>query len=165
MTRTSPTLHMMCGKMAAGKSTLAAQLSQADGTVYLSEDVWLGALFSDQMTSPKDYVRCAAKLKDVMGPHVVSLLQAGVSVVLDFPANTAAARAWMRGLLDQTEADHQLHWLDTPDDLCLERLRARNAKGDHPFAPTEAQFHLFSKHFEPPHPDEGLQILRHSGSG
>lgn len=156
---------MLCGKIAAGKSTLAAQLARAEGTVLISEDAWLNALFADQMSSGSDYLRCAAKLHEIMGPHVAALLNAGVSVVLDFPANTVAQRDWMRGILAAANAAHQLHILDASDETCLARLRARNASGEHPFAVTEAQFHRFSAHFAEPSPDEGFTIVRHDVDG
>lgn len=162
MTPDRPTLHMLCGKIASGKSTLAAKLGGRDGTVTLVEDDWLFALFADQMSSPSDFLRCSGKLRAAIGPHVVALLNAGVSVVLDFQANTVESRAWMRGLLDQTQADHALHVLDVPDEVCLQRLHQRNTANDHPFAATEAQFHLFSRHFVLPSPDEGLRLVQHS---
>ncbi len=163
-TSSTPTLHMLCGKIAAGKSTLAGRLAADQGTILLAEDDWLHALFADQMSSPQDYVRCAAKLRGIMAAHVASLLQAGVSVVLDFPANTVETRAWMRSLIDQTGAAHQLHVLDVPDDLCLARLRLRNAGGVHPFAATEAQFHAFSKHFTYPAEQEGFTLVMHGAA-
>lgn len=161
MTETAPVLHMLCGKIASGKSTLAASLGRAKGTVVLSEDAWLSALFADQMVTVADYARCAARLRSVIGPHVVDLLRAGVSVVLDFPANTVETRAWLRDLLDQTGAAHQLHLMDLPDDICLARLHARNAQGDHPFVVSDAQFAQITKHFAPPNPEEGFTVIRH----
>lgn len=157
----TPVLHMLCGKIAAGKSTLAATLARAPGTVLISEDDWLKALFADEMTTGADYLRCSARLQTAMAPHVAAVLRAGVSVVLDFPANTVAQRRWMRGVVDESGAAHLLHLLDVPDDVCLDRLRARNADGNHPFAATEAQFRRFSKHFVAPMPEEGFTILRH----
>ncbi|MCA0871124.1 ATP-binding protein [Seohaeicola saemankumensis] len=161
MSLPSPTLHMLCGKPASGKSTLTARLGRAPGTVVVSEDDWLAALFADQMASVADYARCAERLRAAMGPHVSTLLNAGLSVVLDFPANTVATRNWMRGILQPTGAAHCLHVLDTPDAVCLDRLRARNASGDHPFAVTEAQFAILSRHFVPPSAEEGFTVLRH----
>jgi hypothetical protein len=35
----------------------------------------------------------------MMGPHIVDILQQGLSVVLDFPANTVTYRNWMRSLI------------------------------------------------------------------
>ncbi|MEE4346473.1 MAG: ATP-binding protein [Paracoccaceae bacterium] len=163
MSHKHPTLHMLCGKIASGKSTLAAQLKAAPGTVLVAEDTWLDALFAQEMHTLADYVRCSTKLRRAMGPHVAALLEAGVSVVLDFPANTVAQRDWMRGILKTTNAAHKLHVLDVSDEVCLARLRARNAVADHPFAVTEAQFHQFSHHFAAPTPDEGLNLEVHEG--
>lgn len=140
MASASPTLHMICGRIAAGKSTLAAQLGREARTVVISEDAWLAALYVDEMTSIADYLRCTARLRGIVGPHVSSLLNAGVSVVLDFQANTVDARDWMRRILAETDAAHILHLLDVPEDVCRARLQARNAQGDHPFAVTEEQF-------------------------
>ncbi|MYM54170.1 AAA family ATPase [Thalassovita mangrovi] len=165
MSLTSPTLHMLCGKIAAGKSTLSSRLEGQDGTVLIAEDDWLNALFAEEMATAADYVRYAAKLRQAMGPHVAALLNAGVSVVLDFPANTVENRAWMRGILQATGAAHQLHVLDVPDEVCLARLRARNAQGDHPFAATEAQFRQFSKHYVAPSPEEGFDVVVHGVEG
>ena len=127
----------------------------------IAEDDWLNSLYSEEMSSISDYLRCMSKLRDVMGPHVVSLLKAGVSVVLDFQANTIASRNWMRNILEQTEATHQLHVFEVPDEVCIARLHARNAQGDHPFAATEEQFRQVSKHFVAPSPEEGFNIVLH----
>lgn len=156
-----PILHMLCGKIAAGKSTLAADLGNLPKTVLIAEDDWLNALFADELRALPDYVRCSSKLRRIMGPHVAKLLGAGVSVVLDFPANTVEQRNWMRGILAQSNASHQLHLLAVSDEVCLARLRERNRQADHPFAVTEAQFHQFSGHFRAPSPDEGFNVVRH----
>ena len=157
----TPTLHMLCGKIAAGKSTLARQLAEADQTILIAEDDWLRALFADQMATPKDFLRCSDALKSAMGPHIASLLKTGLSVVLDFQANTVDARAWMRSILEATGAAHKLHVLDPPDEVCLARLRARNAEGEHPFSVTEEQFRIVSKHFAPPTAEEGFNLVHH----
>ncbi len=156
-----PTLHMLCGRIASGKSTLAAELARAKGTVLISEDIWLDALYADRMSSVRDYVRCAARLRGVMGPHVAAVLEAGTSVVLDFPANTVETRAWMRGILERTAASHVLHVLDASDAVCLSRLQQRNAGGDHPFVVTDAEFRRITAHFVLPAPEEGFEVVVH----
>lgn len=158
-----PTLHMLCGTIASGKSTLATQLAAAPGTVRISEDDWLAALYGEEMSTVADFVRCSAKLRAAMGAHVAALLDAGLSVVLDFQANTVESRAWMRRILDRTEAGHRLHVMEADDATCLARLRARNAAGDHVFAATEAQFLQMARSYAPPTPDEGFEIVRHGG--
>ncbi len=154
-------LHLLCGKIASGKSTLAQRLTRDTGAVLISEDNWLATLFTDQMATLSDYVRCSARLHQVMAPHVTDLLRAGVSVVLDFPANTPDTRAWMRDAARDAGVDHRLHLLLPPDEVCLDRLRARNATGEDAFAPTQEQFHRISAHFAPPTPEEGFTIVRY----
>ena len=157
------TLHMVCGKIGSGKSTLARQLAAGPGTVLVSEDSWLAGLYPGEMQSVADYVRCSARLKGLMGAHVQALLSTGVSVVLDFPANTVAQRSWMRGLIQRSGAAHRLHLLDVPEQVCRTRLRLRNGAGTHPFATSDTQFDLISRHFVPPSPTEGFDLLRHAG--
>ncbi|MTI42733.1 putative kinase [Roseibium hamelinense] len=157
----TPTLYLLCGKIAAGKTTLAEQLANQPGTVLVAEDAWLNALFADELTSGPDYVRCATKLRSIMGPHVSDLLTAGVSVVLDFPANTIETRRWMTTIFKESTSAHQLHVLDTSEKRCLERLRARNASGTHPFHVSEELFRRFSSYYEPPTPEEGFNLIWH----
>ncbi len=155
------TLHLLCGKIASGKSTLATRLAEAPNTLRLSEDVWLARLYRDQIHSVTDYVRCAALLRDAIGPHVQALLTLGVNVVLDFPANTAANRQWVRSLFEHSGADHILHVLDAPDEVCKARLRARNAAGLHEFAASDEQFELISRYFSAPTGEEGFNVSTH----
>ena len=78
----------MTGKIASGKSTLAKSLAAEQSAILLSEDQWLSRLYPDQIKSITDYVRRARQIREVVGPLVTDLLRAGVTVVLDFPANT-----------------------------------------------------------------------------
>ena len=161
MDASRPILHMLRGKVAAGKSTLAANLATAENAVLITEDAWLAERFADELQTPKDYLRCTTKLRHAMAPHLVALLDAGMPVVLDFQANTIESRTWMRHLLGQTDADHQLHVLMPPDEVCLARLQQRNASGLHPFTVTEEQFRQISAHFVRPTPEEGFNLLFH----
>ena len=154
------TLHMLCGKIAAGKSTLTAKLGQMPLTIVLGEDWWMSRLFGDELNGVADYIRYSRRLRDVIGPVVQDLLGIGVSVVLDFPANTPAIRSWMRTLFEAAGADHRLYFLDVPDELCKARLRARNAAGTHDFAASDAQFDEITKYFVAPTETEGFSIVR-----
>ena len=161
MSAAAPVLHLLCGKIAAGKSSLAAKLGTAPLTVIVSEDKWMFPLFGEELKEVADYVRCSARLRAAMAPHLVDLLKAGMSVVLDYPANTLASRAWMKGIAEAAGAMHRLHWLDVPDEVCRARLRARNSSGEHEFAPTDAHFDLITAHFVPPTAEEGFEIIVH----
>ena len=155
------TLHLLVGKICAGKSTLAVALANAPGVVVISEDVWLSALYGAEMRSVADYVRVSARLRDAMTPHVIALLQSGLSIVLDFPANTPELRAWMLALFEAARCKHTLHVLDVSDDICRARLRRRNAGGENPFTVTDAQFDQISQYFVAPTEAEGFDVIRH----
>lgn len=157
----SVTLHMVCGKIAAGKSTLTKRLAAEPRTILISEDDWLASLYPNEINTLEDYVRCAGRLRGAMAAHIGAVLAAGISVVLDFPANTVANRRWARGIFGKAGAAHCLHYLDVPDDVCKARLRARNLSGDHPFETTDAEFDQITSHFTAPTPEEGYRIVRH----
>ena len=156
-----PTLHLLCGKIASGKSTLAQTLAAQHGAIVFSEDHWLATLYPAEIRSIADYLRCAQRVRGVLGPLVIKVLQSGVNVVLDFPANTLANREWLLGLAHAAQVPHCLHYLELDDATCCARLHARNAQGEHDFAATDAEFDLITRHFSVPGEEEGLVIEVH----
>lgn len=54
-----PTLHLLCGKIASGKSTLSAKLAASPATVLVSEDRWLAVLYANEIHSVADYLQCS----------------------------------------------------------------------------------------------------------
>jgi predicted kinase len=156
-----PTLHLVCGKIAAGKSTRVATLGAEPDTIAVSEDAWLARLYPGEQNSLADYLRNAGRFRSAIAPHLVALLRAGLSVVLDFPASTLASRAWMRSIFEEAGTAHQLHWLDVPDEVCKARLHRRNASGSHEFTVSDEVFDLFTSHFVAPTPEEGFNLIVH----
>jgi predicted kinase len=146
MLTSHPTLYLLCGKIAAG-TTLARRLAARPATALISEDQWMAHLFSNDLKTIDDYARLSGRLRGAIGPHVIDILRHGLSVVLDFPANTVEYRSWMRSLIDGAGVPHELHWLDVPDAICKQRLLARNTGGEHPFQATEAEYELFTSYF------------------
>jgi predicted kinase len=155
-------LYLLCGKIAAGKSTLARRLAARPTTLLISEDHWTSNLFADDLQTIDDYARYSARLRAAMGPHLVDILRQGLSVVLDFPANTVKTRAWMRSVITEANAAHELHLLDVPDAICKQRLQERNTGGKHPFSVSEAEYDLFTSHFVLPGPEEGFNLVVHT---
>ena len=159
-----PTLHLLCGKIAAGKSTLARELAARPATLLISEDHWTSTLFADDLKTIEDYAKYSARLRAAMTPHIVAILGKGLSIVLDFPANTLRQRAWMRELIDLAKVDHELHVLDTPDAICRQRLRRRNESGQHPFRVSDAEFEQFTRYYLAPRDDEGFNLIVHTAT-
>jgi len=158
-------LHMVCGKVASGKSTLMARLVNSQRMVLISEDVWIARLYPEEIHTLADYVRCAGRLKTVLTEHIQSLLSAGISVVLDFPFNTPNARAWGHSLFLAAGCEHRLHYLDVSDEICKSRLKARNASGEHPFQTSDDEYELITRYFVPPAPSEGFNIVVYDETG
>ena len=156
-----PTLYLLCGKIAAGKSTLARQLAERPATLLIAEDHWTSTLFAGDLKTIEDYGRLSARLRAAMAPHIVDILRRGLSVVLDFPANTIRQRAWMRSLIAEAKVAHELHHLDIPDAICRQRLRKRNAGGEHQFQVSDAEYEQFTAHFVPPGAEEGFNVIVH----
>lgn len=155
----SPTLHILCGKAGAGKSTLAQALAREHAAILLCEDVMIARLYGEQMNTFDDYIRCSRKLKTVVGPLTTDLLRAGCSVVLDFPANTKAGRRWFRSLFEAAGAAHVLHFVASPDAVCLERIARRNVeRPEGSYFLSEADFAHVSSFFEAPESEEGFEL-------
>jgi predicted kinase len=160
----TPTLHMICGKAAAGKSTLAARLATAPGAILISEDAWLSRLYPDEQKTIADYIRNSRRLRGAIEGHIVALLRAGLSVIRDFPANTPATRRWMRSLFEGAGVAHRLHFLDVSDGECKARLHVRNETGTHAFTVSDAEFDEITSYFVPPAADEGFSITVYRGT-
>lgn len=155
-------LLFFCGKMAAGKSTLSRQLAEQENAVLLVEDEFLERLFPGQITDLAAYVTYSSRVRDALGPHIATLLAMGVSVVLDFPGNTRRQRAWFRRLIDDAEAEHELHFVDATDALCLRQLKDRSRHLPPESRWTgEAEFQAVTAYFEPPAAEEGFHVIRH----
>lgn len=157
-TQSSATLHFFCGKIASGKSSLAQQLVREQQAVLLSEDTWLAALYPGQITQLADYIEKNRLLKSALELHLVTLLQKGITLVLDFPANTPEQRRWLKELAEQAGCSYCCHVLDVSDEECKRRLAARNLSGENPFTTSAEQFDLITAHFSYPSEEEGLVI-------
>lgn len=152
-------IYFICGKIASGKSTLAKKLAQNPGTVLFSEDQWLSNIYPNEINTLEDYAKYSLRLRAAIAPLIVGLLEAGVSVVMDFPANTISQRAWLKSLVEHSGAEHELHYLEASDEVCKARLKMRNESGEHQYQTTLEQFDLFTSHFVPPTKDEGFNLI------
>jgi predicted kinase len=157
-----PTLLFLCGKMAAGKSTLAKHLAQREGAILLEQDHFLATLFPGEIVDIPAYSKYSARLRDALTPHICALLSAGHSVVLDFPGNTKAQRTWFRQLFESANAHHELHFLDATDDLCKRQLRERSSRLPSGSAfSSDAEFDAITLYFQPPGDDEHFNVIRY----
>ena len=155
-------LLFVCGKMAAGKSTLSRELASRENAVLLVQDEFLERLFPGEIVDIPSFVKYSSRLRDALTPHIRSLLSRGISVMLDFPGNTGNQRAWFRDLFESADAEHELHFIDASNDLCKRQLEERSR--GHPAGrswTTDAEFDAITAHFEPPSVEEGFNVIRH----
>lgn len=155
-------LIFLCGKMAAGKSTLARELARKHDAILLVQDDFLLNLFPGEIVDVPSFVEYSSRLRNALEEPIGSLLSRGVSVVLDFPGNTRAQRAWFRKLFERADVDHELHFIDVSDEQCKRQLKARSQNLPENAAwTTEAEFEAITKHFQRPLDDEGFHVIRH----
>jgi predicted kinase len=154
-------LIFLCGKMAAGKFTLARDLAEREDAILLVQDQFLDSLYPDEITDIPGFVKCSSRLKNALEPHVCALLAKGISVVLDFPANTTAQRAWFRGIFERANVEHELHFVDAADVVCKRQLkdRSKDLPAGAPWT-TDAEFETITAYFQPPSGDEGFNVVR-----
>jgi predicted kinase len=159
---TSAKLIFFCGKMAAGKSTLARDLANRENAVLLVQDDFLDALFPGEITDIQGFVKYSSRLKNALTPHICALLSQGISIVLDFPGNTKAQRGWFRELIERANVEHELHFIDASDALCKSQLRDRSkALPAGSSWTTDADFEAISAYFQPPSEDEKFHVVLH----
>jgi predicted kinase len=157
------TLHFICGKAGAGKTTLARSLGRSLPAIVFCEDEWICTL-GFEIKSLDDFIAASAKCRRVIGPITVDLLRLGVSVVFDFSGNTPKARQWVRGLFETAGADHVLHLIDATDAECLANIHRRNDEkpaGIYWGDVSDEIFHAVTVYFDPPRAEEGFHVVPH----
>jgi predicted kinase len=154
------TLHFIYGRPGAGKTRYGRALAAAAPALFLCEDEWLAGL-GGTITSVADYVAASRRVRAMLAPMMTRVLELGTSVVIDFAANTAADRAWVRSIFQAAGADHTLHVLDVPVDECRRRLHERNEQqpaGLYFGAVSDALFDAILPYIVPPAPEDAFQV-------
>jgi predicted kinase len=145
--------------MASGKTTLSNKIAEQQNAILICEDIWLQQMFPTEIANFDDYLKYSKRLKTVVAPHVIELLSKRVSVVLDFSANVPAARNWIRSIFESAKVAHVLHFVNTPNERCIEQLQKRNReKPQGSMEMTIEQFEYITSLFVAPHTSEGFNV-------
>ncbi len=122
----------------------------------------MAALFPGEITDIPSFVTRYTRLKNALTTHVCALLSKRISVVLDFAAATKTQRAWFRELIDRTQVQHELHFVDASDAVCKNQLQDRSrALPTGTRWTTEEDFEAVNVYFQPPSEDEKFNVVRH----
>lgn len=154
-------LVFFCGKMGAGKSTKAREVALYENAVLLSEDEWLGSLYPNKIKTLDDYITYSSQLKPQIKKLVQSILVTGTNVVMDFPANTVSQREWFQKIYSEVNAQHEMLYLDIPNEICLEQIAKRRIEQpERATTDTVEMFEAVTKFFAAPKPEEGFNITK-----
>jgi predicted kinase len=145
-----PTLFVMVGLPAAGKTTRARALAAEHRALRLTPDEWMIPLF---------HHNDAGGMRDVLEGRFVALareaLGIGVSVVLDFGVWSRDERSALRSLAAAAGADCQLVYLPVSHDEAVARHGRRFAHAPHTtFDITSDDLRTYRERFDEPDAEE-----------
>jgi predicted kinase len=145
-----PTLFVMVGLPASGKTTLAKELEQRHDALRLTKDDWMMPLFGwGDFEDKREVVE--ALLWD-MGARALRL---GVDVVLDYGLWARVEREEYRARAEALGARVDFRFLDVPEEELFRRMAERNRRAEPNDVPiTAAQLAEYLPRFQRPAADE-----------
>lgn len=130
-------VHMVCGPIGAGKTTVARRLADEHGAMLFSLDEWVMQMFGAEAPDPMIFEwwaerckRCSERIWSISQ----DLLIRGVEVVLDFGFPRVAHREEYRCRARQVGATVHLHIVDADAELRWKRVQGRNRDQSNTFA-------------------------------
>lgn len=159
-----PVLHLICGPVAAGKSTYSMALAEREEALILSMDKWMQTLFgadipkSDGMNGV-DFAWFAERVdrcEDQMWDVAKQALDRGSSVIFDWGFIRSERREKAILTARRLGYDTQWHIVDAPLEVRRCRVSDRNlAQGDtFAFAVTPAMFDFAEHLYQTPSTEE-----------
>lgn len=161
----TPTLYVMVGLPASGKTTRAKEMERDCKALRLTPDEWMIPLFAD--LAPRQFGKSlAGDKRDILEGRLVWLalraLQLGTNVVLDFGLWARHERSALHHLALAAGARFQLVYVEVDDHEQARRVEERNAREPATaFSMTLAELQLWRQSFQAP--DEAELTARTPG--
>lgn len=154
-------LHLMCGFMGFGKSTIAKQLQKKLNAVCLSPDKFMLDLYGRKLTE-KNFRIAKKRVDVVIWKLAEQVLKSGVDVILDYGFWTKVSRreAYERGIkiADEVIMEQVICSMETAKKRLLKR-----SKGDENELDTNSScFEMFVGYYEPIEAEEGYTVVRYN---
>lgn len=142
---------ILCGKVAAGKTTYAKQLARSLPSVILSIDDLVVSL-RDHCEGPRQLWELEGKIRAYDGSLAKQLVPQGITCIIDHGHWTRDSR---QQIIDACRADglpYRLVWLTCPRGIRLQRLKQRNeqvrSSGEKGYVIDAEQLERFDSWFE-----------------
>jgi predicted kinase len=144
----------MVGLPCSGKTTLARQLEREYAALRLTLDEWHIRLYGQDAAEEEHGARHEL-IEAIQWDVATRALVLGVDVILDFGCWVRVQRDEYRLRAEQLGAEFRIHYLDTPKQVLLSRLAARNANlPSGAFYIPETKLDEWCRIFEPPSAEE-----------
>ena len=154
----SPTLHLICGRAGAGKTTYAKILEKKTGAIRFTKDEWITKLYGRNLSSDQwsDYEKCCYL---VISELVQPILKHEIDVILDYGFWYKHERREAKDLASSCNALCLVHYLNTSDETRKQRILNRNKTIDESSVTiTDEDFHMQLDWFEEPVENEGISV-------
>lgn len=158
-TSTQPSVHLVCGPTASGKSTLARRLAAEHRAVRFAIDDWMHRLFGADRPARMDLAWVMARVARCQQQIWVTstqVLATGTDVVLEMGLMRAQDRQHMQTLVAAAGCQAHFHFTDADRATRWQRVQQRNAEqgSTYSFEITPAMFDVMEQVFEPPNAEE-----------
>jgi predicted kinase len=159
----TPTIHLVAGRIGAGKTTYARNLADRVEGVSFSIDEWMRSLFGSDMPTPLDPAWVFPRVKrcnDRILETALVIATRRLDVVLDLGFTRVADRAAAAEVARTAGFDVSLHWLHVPAAERWARVEARNADcgSTYSFVVTRNMFDFMEASVEEPDEKEMLSL-------
>lgn len=157
-------IHLIVGNTGAGKTTYSNKLKVETKGVIFSIDQWNNTLFFPDKR-PRDGVDWILERIERIEEMIMALIDqlefAGTDAILDLGLSKFTHRQKFRDFAASKGYKVQLHFLDVPKEVRLERVMQRNnEKGEtFQFEVSQTDFDFMETWFEAPVGDELLDVI------
>ena len=145
-------VHLICGKICAGKSVYAKKLAHEERAVILSADE-ITTLFAEDLGPQHDEI--SRRVRAYLCRKATQIASCGVSVILDWGFWSKEMRRDAARFFQDEGIPCVWHYLDISDEKWEERIKARNASpGPADYPVDEGLKEKCLRLFQPPLPEE-----------